>query len=113
MSLPGGRYNQRVLAACKAAGYTHVYTSNPRAEPADLPFLIGRLNLRSNTTTATLAQLLDTRSGALAKLQRQDKWKQALKQTIGDRLYAKLWATLNRQESETEPNPESEEAPLP
>jgi peptidoglycan/xylan/chitin deacetylase (PgdA/CDA1 family) len=109
MSLPGGRYNQRVLAACKAAGYTHVYTSNPRAEPADLPFLIGRLNLRSNTTAETLTQLLDTRSGALAKLQRQDKWKQALKQTLGDRLYAKLWAALNRQEPETDPA----ETPLP
>ena len=113
MSLPGGRYNQRVLAACKAAGYTHVYTSNPRAEPADLPFLIGRLNLRSNTTTETLAQLLDTRSGALAKLQRQDKLKSALKQTLGDRLYAKLWATLNRQEPDTEPSSESQETPLP
>jgi peptidoglycan/xylan/chitin deacetylase (PgdA/CDA1 family) len=109
MSLPGGRFNQRVLSACKAAGYTHVYTSNPRAEPADLPFLIGRLNLRSNTTTETLTQLLDTRSGALAKLQRQDKWKQVLKQTLGDRLYAKLWATLNRQEPETDPA----ETPLP
>jgi peptidoglycan/xylan/chitin deacetylase (PgdA/CDA1 family) len=111
MSLPGGRYNQRVLAACKVAGYTHVYTSNPRAEPADLPSLIGRLNLRSNTTTETLAQLLDTRSGALAKLQRQDKWKSALKQTLGDRLYAKLWATLNRQEPEADPA--EAETPLP
>ena len=32
MSLPGGRYNRRVLAACQEAGYTQIYTSVPRAE---------------------------------------------------------------------------------
>jgi peptidoglycan/xylan/chitin deacetylase (PgdA/CDA1 family) len=103
MSLPGGRFDQRVLNACKAAGYTHVYTSNPRAEPTDLPFLIGRLNLRNNTTVETLTQLLDTSSGMLAYLERQDKWKSTLKRTLGDRLYTKLWSTLNRQEPETDP----------
>jgi peptidoglycan/xylan/chitin deacetylase (PgdA/CDA1 family) len=109
MSLPGGRFDQRVLAACKAAGYKHVYTSNPHAEPPSLPFLIGRLNLRSNTTLDTLSQLLDSRSGALTSLERQDKWKAALKKTLGDRIYAKLWAALNRQEPDTEPA----EIPLP
>jgi peptidoglycan/xylan/chitin deacetylase (PgdA/CDA1 family) len=103
LSLPGGRFDQRVLTACKAAGYTHVYTSNPHAESPSLPFLIGRLNLRSNTTLDTLTQLLDSRSGALTSLERQDKWKAALKKTLGDRIYAKLWAAMNRQEPETEP----------
>jgi hypothetical protein len=68
-----------------------------------LPFLIGRLNLRSNSTLDTLSQLLDSRSGALARLERQDRWKAALKKTLGDRLYARLWAALNRQEPDTEP----------
>jgi peptidoglycan/xylan/chitin deacetylase (PgdA/CDA1 family) len=98
MSLPGGRFNQHVLDACKAAGYTHVYTSIPHAEPAILPFLIGRLNLRSNTTVETPTQLLDTSSGALARLERQDKWKSALKRTLGDRLYARLWAAMDSAE---------------
>jgi peptidoglycan/xylan/chitin deacetylase (PgdA/CDA1 family) len=106
MSLPGGRYDPRVLAACKAAGYTHVFTSVPHAEPPALPFLIGRLNLRSNTSLDTLSQILDSRSGTLASLERQGKWKAALKKTLGDRIYAKLWATMNRQEPDTE-------APLP
>jgi peptidoglycan/xylan/chitin deacetylase (PgdA/CDA1 family) len=111
MSLPGGRFDQRVLTACKAAGYTHVYTSVPHAEPADLPFLIGRLNLRNTTSLETLTQLLDTNSGALARLERQDKWKSALKKTLGDRLYAKLWAALNRREPDADPA--TAEAPLP
>lgn len=109
LSLPGGRFDPRVLTACRAAGYTHVYTSIPHAEPPALPFLIGRLNLRSSTALDTLAQLLDSRSGALARLERQDRWKAALKKTLGDRLYAKLWAALNRQEPDTQPA----ETPLP
>lgn len=111
MSLPGGRFDDRILAACRAAGYHHVYTSIPHAEPVDLPFLPGRLNLRSNTTIDTLTQLLDQGSGALARLERQDRWKSALKRTLGDRLYARLWATLNRQEPETDPS--TAEVPLP
>jgi peptidoglycan/xylan/chitin deacetylase (PgdA/CDA1 family) len=103
MSLPGGRFEDRILSACRAAGYQHVYTSIPHAEPAPLPFLIGRLNLRNTTTTEDLTQLLDTSSGAVDRLERRDRWKSALKRTLGDRLYARLWATLNRQEPETDP----------
>ena len=113
LSLPGGRFNPRVLTACKAAGYEHVYTSVPHAEPPTLPLLIGRLNLRSNTSLDTLAQLLDSRSGALTSLERQDKWKAALKKTLGDRIYAKLWAALNRQEPSQDPDPEPAQAKLP
>lgn len=111
MSLPGGRFDRRVIAACKAAGYTHVFTSVPHAELADLPFLIGRLNLRNTINIDTLTQLLDTSSGALAHLERQYKWKSALKRTLGDRLYARLWSAINRQEPETDVA--SAEVPLP
>ncbi len=115
MSLPGGRFNQRVLAACRSAGYEHVFTSRPHAEPMDLPFLAGRLNLRNSVSVAALAQLLDPGSGALRRLERQDRCKSALKRTLGDRLYARLWAALNRQEPEPEEEPASaaEAAPDP
>ena len=117
MSLPGGRFNQRVLSACRAAGYEHVFTSSPHAEPAQLPFLPGRLNLRSGVSPADLEQLLDPASGALRRLKRQDRWKSALKRSLGDRLYARLWAALNRQEREQQAPeqqaPEEEPAPMP
>ncbi|MGC9198118.1 MAG: polysaccharide deacetylase family protein [Acidobacteriaceae bacterium] len=103
MSLPGGRFNQRVLSACRSAGYQHVFTSIPHAEPADLSFLVGRLNLRSSVSLQDLEQLLDPDSGALRRLERQDRWKSTLKRALGDRLYARLWAALNRQEPEPEP----------
>jgi peptidoglycan/xylan/chitin deacetylase (PgdA/CDA1 family) len=109
MSLPGGRYDRRVLAACREAGYTQVYSSTPRAEKPALPFLAGRLNIRSSMDVESIARLLDPDNGALAKLERQERWKTALKKTMGDRMYAKLWAALNRQETRAEPD----EAPLP
>lgn len=111
MSLPGGRFDQRVLAACKAAGYTHVFTSAPHAEPMDLPFLIGRLNLRNTSSDDSLSQLLDTNSGALVRIERQDKWKSTLKRTLGDRLYTRLWSAINHQEPEADSA--TVEVPLP
>src|SRR5260221_14516941 len=33
ISVPGGRWNATVLEACAAAGYQHVYTSEPMFKP--------------------------------------------------------------------------------
>lgn len=101
MSLPGGRFDRRVLAACREAGYTQVYSSIPRLEQATQE-LVGRLNVRNGQSVEWFAQLLDPSSGLLAKLERQDRWKAALKKMMGDRTYAKLWAVLNRQETNSE-----------
>lgn len=98
MSLPGGRSNARVLRACEEAGYSRIYTSVPQLEQAGST-LVGRLNLRSQTSSEWLRQLLTPESSLLAKLGRQDRWKSTLKRAIGDSAYAKLWAVLNRQES--------------
>ena len=109
ISLPGGRFNQRVLEACTAAGYTSVFSSIPKAEPPGSTGLVGRLNIRSTATVEWLARLLDPGTGVLRKLERQDRWKKALKQAVGDRAYAKLWAVLNRQGAS--PGPEEGIAP--
>lgn len=109
MSLPGGRFDQRVLSACRATGYTHVYSSIPRAEKPALPFLVGRLNTLSSAGVDSIARLLDAHSGALASLERKERWKMALKKTMGDRLYGILWAAVNRQEN----NEDSGETLLP
>lgn len=100
MSLPGGRYNRRVLAACAEAGYTQVYTSIPRSEPVVPGTMVGRLNIRGNMTPEWIAELLRPESGTLAGLGRQYKVKQAAKALLGDRLYEATWAILNRREPE-------------
>lgn len=112
MSLPGGRYNRKVLSACRAAGYTEIYTSVPRAEvPATKPTqtiapteapptrLIGRLNVRSGMSLHAIEQLLEPGSAALARIERVHHLKEAAKMLLGDSLYASLWARLNRQKA--------------
>jgi peptidoglycan/xylan/chitin deacetylase (PgdA/CDA1 family) len=100
MSLPGGRYNKRVLQACKDAGYEHVYTSVPQAEPLPLGATVGRLNLRGDMQTEWIARLFAVDGKLLADLGRQSRRKDAVKKLLGDKLYFKLWAMVNRQEQD-------------
>ena len=102
MSLPGGRYNRRVLAACQNAGYTRVFTSIPRAEPIPSGPLVGRLNIRSSMQLRWLSDLFDPGSSTLSTLGRQYQMKSVAKKLLGDRLYEKTWALLNRKEPEME-----------
>jgi hypothetical protein len=96
MSLPGGRSNRRVLAACREAGYTQVYTSVPRAEGTPTGFMVGRLNVRGDMTLEWIRKLLEPGSSTLRSLERQHGIKQAAKALLGDRMYERLWAVLNR-----------------
>jgi peptidoglycan/xylan/chitin deacetylase (PgdA/CDA1 family) len=98
MSLPGGRSSPHVLAACKAAGYTQIYTSIPKSEPDPNAPTIGRLNIRGNMTLQSISNLLQSGNSALPSLERQYRIKSAAKSLLGDRIYARLWALLNRHE---------------
>jgi peptidoglycan/xylan/chitin deacetylase (PgdA/CDA1 family) len=102
MSLPGGRYNKRVFVACKVAGYTQIYTSEPRATEPHAGFMVGRLNIRGDATPEWLASVFDPNSPTLSSLERQYRLKSAAKTLLGDRLYQKLWAVVNRKEAQTE-----------
>lgn len=100
MSLPGGRMNQRVLEACRRAGYQQVFTSIPRAETSDSAALPGRINLRTDATAEWLEALLRPGSTLLQRMERTHRLKEAAQRALGDRLYAKLWAILNRASSD-------------
>jgi peptidoglycan/xylan/chitin deacetylase (PgdA/CDA1 family) len=102
MSLPGGRANNRVLAACEAAGYTHVFTSVPKTEAMPLGKTVGRFNIQGNMQPEWIAKVLEPDSGVLSSLQRQHRIKQTLKSLLGDKLYARLWALRNRQEPDND-----------
>jgi peptidoglycan/xylan/chitin deacetylase (PgdA/CDA1 family) len=103
LSLPGGRSNRRVLAACRAAGYEHIYTSVPRAEPMPGGELVGRLNIRGDASADWMEALLRDEGGTLARLGRQHRIKETAKAVLGDRLYAWVWAMANRQETHEVP----------
>ena len=102
MSLPGGRYNRRVLAACQEAGYTRVYTSEPRLETTVSAFTIGRVNVSSDRSVSWIRALLQPQSKELSKLQRQYSIKRTIKVFLGDWAYDKLWAAVTRQGTETQ-----------
>lgn len=100
MSLPGGRYDRRVLEACRTAGYEQVFTSEPRAVVWDVggrgPEVVGRLNLRSDATAEWMERLLDPASGVLRRMEWMDRAKGAAKRVMGDGLYRRVWVVVNR-----------------
>ena len=102
MSLPGGRYNRRVITACQEAGYTEIYTSIPRAETMPLGPMIGRLNIRGNMSLEYVAKVLQQDGDLLPNLERQYQIKATAKTLLGDRLYERLWALLNRRETDAD-----------
>jgi peptidoglycan/xylan/chitin deacetylase (PgdA/CDA1 family) len=101
MSLPGGRYNRRVLSACEQAGYTQVYTSVPRAESLPLGVIVGRLNIRGDMRPEWISNLFQPHSSVLVSLGRQYRMKASAKTLLGDSLYERLWAVLNRKEPDS------------
>jgi peptidoglycan/xylan/chitin deacetylase (PgdA/CDA1 family) len=102
MSLPGGRYNRRVLAACEEAGYLQIYTSVPRTESLPLGDTVGRLNILGDMQPEWIANLFQSDSSVLASLGRQYRMKASAKTLLGDRLYERLWAVLNRKEPDND-----------
>jgi peptidoglycan/xylan/chitin deacetylase (PgdA/CDA1 family) len=98
MSLPGGRYNSRVLTACQEAGYTRIFTSVPKVEPLPLGITVGRLNILGDAQPEWIAKLFEPDSTVLTGLGRQYRIKSAAKAMLGDRLYERLWALVNRKE---------------
>lgn len=102
MSLPGGRANRRVIAACYDAGYKHVYTSVPRAEPMPYGFTIGRLNICGDMQPSWLSQLFTPSSRLLDRLGRNHRLKVAANSVLGDALYHRIWAMANRHEADAD-----------
>jgi len=104
MSLPGGRMNQRVLEACRRAGYQQVFTSVPRTEASGSAPLLGRVNLHADVTAERLEALLRPGSNLVQRMERIYRLKEASRSALGDRLYAKLWSILNRATSDALPS---------
>jgi len=102
MSLPGGRANRRVLAACAEAGYKQIYTSVPQAENLPLGATVGRVNIHGGVQPEWIAKLFEPGGSALSRLHRQYRMKETAKRLLGDRMYARLWALVNRSEPGTD-----------
>ena len=60
--------------------------------------MVGRLNIPGDMQPEWVAKLFDPESRALSKLERNYRMKEAAKRLLGDRLYARIWALVNRRE---------------
>jgi peptidoglycan/xylan/chitin deacetylase (PgdA/CDA1 family) len=95
ISVPGGRWNRRVLQACAAAGYRRVYVSDPWVETEIGGMkIIGRFMVRRTTTIAELEKIVAKDPGTLLKLRLRSQLRGGLVSMLGDSLYHRLWCRL-------------------
>ncbi len=96
LSVPGGRWDTRVVRACARAGYRFLYTSNPwlRSAKREGIELRGRLTVQHNLSIASFRQWLDEEGGVFSFSRAQYCAKELLRKLVGDRLYHRLWCRL-------------------
>jgi peptidoglycan/xylan/chitin deacetylase (PgdA/CDA1 family) len=95
ISVPGGRWNPRVVEACAAAGYRRVYVSDPWIETSMSGVeVIGRFMVRRTTSIADLQKMIQRDQHALWKLRMRAQIKQGLVGLVGDDLYHRLWCRM-------------------
>jgi peptidoglycan/xylan/chitin deacetylase (PgdA/CDA1 family) len=96
VSLPGGRWNARVLRAAADAGYQRVYTSEfwRKAEAREGVLVIGRFMIRSHITLAQIDRWLATDVQSLRMMRAKNLLQNAVRRVTGERLYHELWCWL-------------------
>ena len=99
LSFPGGRFNERIVAACMDAGYTSMFTSIPQLATLPIGSLTGRLNVRGDWPLTYIDSLLDPKKNVLRDLERRDKLKGLAKKILGDAFYGWIWSAANRERS--------------
>ena len=95
ISVPGGRWNRRVIEACAVAGYKRVYVSDPWiATVISGVEVIGRFMVRRTTTNAELQKIVERDRSALWKMRMRSQVRQGIVGLVGDDLYHRLWCRL-------------------
>lgn len=94
ISMPGGRWNDSVLAACAREGYRYVYTSDPYAgmKKAGGVMVAGRAMIRCRTTAPELLRLLHSEHGIWSREKIQFRLKRSVRAVLGDHAYHRLWS---------------------
>ncbi len=97
ISMPGGRWDRRVLEACARAGYRRVYLSDPWARSAANTGVeaVGRLMVRSTMGSGELARALNARGATVMLARARYHLKERVKGLIGQGLYHRLWLALS------------------
>jgi peptidoglycan/xylan/chitin deacetylase (PgdA/CDA1 family) len=95
ISVPGGRWNRRVIKACADAGYRRAYVSDPWVAVNMFGIqTIGRFMVRRTTTATELLKVVQQDRYALGKIRMRSQIRQAIAGLMGDGLYHRLWCRL-------------------
>jgi peptidoglycan/xylan/chitin deacetylase (PgdA/CDA1 family) len=95
ISMPGGRWDARVIEACARAGYKRVYVSDPwvATEIASVK-VIGRFMVRRTTGLAELKKMIQRDRRMLWTMKMRSQLKKGVVGLVGDERYHRLWCTL-------------------
>jgi peptidoglycan/xylan/chitin deacetylase (PgdA/CDA1 family) len=98
ISAPGGRWNQRVLLACRDAGYERLFTSEPcvTRKKEDGIEVFGRWMVTRTTDENEISAWLEGRGAPVTLARMRNLATATVKRTIGDRAYEILWRALAR-----------------
>jgi|SRR5215470_17089309 len=94
LSMPHGRWDDRVLRACASAGYRRVYISNPwtQSRQREGIAIVGRYMVRRSMDDTHLRRLLTGDRRLVLLLQSQYRTKEILKYVVGGSTYHRLWS---------------------
>jgi len=95
ISVPGGRWDSRVIEACGRAGYKRVYVSDPWVDTEICGVaVLGRFMVRRTTSLEELRKMVQRDKHALRALKMRSQVKKNIVKVIGDGLYHRLWCRL-------------------
>jgi hypothetical protein len=101
-SAPGGRLDERVVAACARAGYTHVYHSNPwtKNRLSTGVRLAGRMMVTNQMDAVGLRARIHVTDGKRFHLRSKYAAKEKLRLLLGDKIYHTLWCWIAKSDPE-------------
>jgi len=102
ISMPAGRWNQRVLEACGRAGYQQVFVSEPwihNTQPGGLR-VAGRFMVRRDTGLNRLARMCAGSKKLLWSMRAQHGVKKLARSIVGDHVYQYLWRRAAKRATE-------------
>jgi len=96
LSFPGGRFDARVLEACRRTGYLRAFTSEPwpPAWERDGLKMFGRLGILNRTAASALSGWMRNGGRPTVRERLLYEMKKGLRRAIGDERYHRLWCLL-------------------
>jgi len=95
VSIPGGRWDQRVLRACAEAGYHRVYVSEPWLAKEILGVkVLGRFMVRNTTSLELFERIVGGDRATLRKMKMRSRIRKGIVKLVGDDRYHRLWCRL-------------------